>query len=67
MLFILSSNCTCEAGGANLIYLMKNKTEAQNFKKFSPRSRSLVPHPVKEHVCDINPGLPGLMSCAFNQ
>ena len=25
MLFILSSNCTCEAGGANLIYLMKNK------------------------------------------
>ena len=46
---------------------MKNKTEAQNFKKFSSRSRSLVPHPVKEHVCDINPGLPGLMSCAFNQ
>ena len=53
MLFILSSNCTCEAGGANLIYLMKNKTEAQNFEKFSPRSRSLVPHPVKEHVMKI--------------
>lgn len=42
MLFILSSNCTCEAGDANLMYLMKDKTEAQNLKKFSPRSCSLL-------------------------